>query len=351
MKKVLLFILILITCNAFSQLGGSRTFRFLDIPMTARSAALGGNNMSIWGDDVNLIYSNPALLNPTMSKQIALNYSNYVSDLNFGYLAYAHDLKQFGTVAASMQFYNYGKFQGYDELGQKTNDFSANDYCINLNYAKPMADSMFNIGVALKTIISQYDIYQSVGNALDFGITYHPNNSFVASILVKNIGYMWKSYSTTGIKESLPRNMQLGVSYKIPKAPFKVFLIYDNALDWNLKYTNALDTINKSSPFGNTTSTEDSSGWQKFKEKSGNRVDNFMRHIIFGTEISLTKNFNLRVGYNYRRQKEMAITERRGVNGLSLGFGFKIKRFGISYAFSKMSFPGNSSVLGLTMKL
>lgn len=319
--------------------------------MTALSAALGGNNMSIWGDDVNLIYSNPALLNPSMSKQIALNYSNYVSDLNFGYLAYAHDLKQFGTVAASMQFYNYGKFQGYDELGQKTTDFSANDYCINLNYAKPMADSLFNIGIALKTIISQYDIYQSVGNAFDFGITYHPNNNFVASILVKNVGYMWKSYSASGLKESLPRNMQLGVSYKIPKAPFKVFLIYDNALDWNLKYTNVLDTINKSSPFGNTTSTEDSTGWQRFKEKSGNRVDNFMRHIIFGTEISLTKNFNLRVGYNYRRQKEMAVTERRGVNGLSLGFGFKIKRFGISYAFTKMAFPGNSSVLGLTMKL
>ena len=53
--------------------------------------------MSIWGDDINLIYSNPALLNPSMSKQAAFNYCNYVGDLNFGYLGYAQDLKKYGT--------------------------------------------------------------------------------------------------------------------------------------------------------------------------------------------------------------------------------------------------------------
>lgn len=61
--------------------------------MTARAASLGGNNMSIWGDDINLLYSNPSLLNRSMSNQLALNYSNYVGDLKFGYLAYAKDLK------------------------------------------------------------------------------------------------------------------------------------------------------------------------------------------------------------------------------------------------------------------
>jgi len=128
-------------------------------------------------------------------------------------------------------------------------------------------------------------------------------------------------------------------------------LVYDNLLVWNLKYINPADTAGRSSPFGNTTSREDSTGWQRFQEKTGNRVDNFMRHAIFGTEILLTKNFNLRVGYNYRRQREMGLSERRGVNGLSFGFGLKVKRFGFSYAFSKMAFPGNSSVFGLSMSL
>jgi hypothetical protein len=320
--------------------------------MTARSAGLGGNSMSIWGDDINLIYNNPALLNPSMTKQIALNYSNFVSDLNFGYLAYARNLKEEkGTVAASMQFYNYGKFQGYDEFGQKTNNFNANDYSINLNYAKPMADSMFNIGIAFKTIISQYDIYQSIGNAIDFGITYHGKKNLTVSIVAKNIGVMWKSYSTTsGNSEPLPANVQLGLSYKVSKAPFRLFLVYDNVLKRNLKYINPEDTLANTNPFS-TGAAKDSSGWQKFTNRLGNRSDNLMRHVTFGTEILLSKNFNLRIAYNYRRQKEMTLPDRRGANGLSFGFSLKIKRFGLSYAFTKMAFPGNSHIFGITTTL
>jgi hypothetical protein len=45
----------------------------------------------------------------------------------------------------------------------------------------------------------------------------------------------------------------------------------------------------------------------------------------------------------------MTLTDRRGANGLSFGFGLKIKRFGFSYSFTKMAFPGNSSVIGVTL--
>ena len=35
-------------------------------------------------------------------------------------------------------------------------------------------------------------------------------------------------------------------------------------------------------------------------------------------------------------------------NGLSFGFSFRVKRFGFSYSFSKMAFPGNSSIIGIS---
>ncbi len=353
MKKVFVLITVLASLKHSAQIGGTRSYRFLDVPMTARAAGLGGSSMSIWGDDINLIYSNPGLLNPSMSGQLAMNYCNYVSDLNFGYLAYARSLKQHGTVAASMQFYDYGKFVGYDEYGQKTADFKANDYSLNLNYAKPMADSMFNIGISLKTIISQYDIYQSYGNAIDFGITYHNKKNFTLSIVAKNIGYMWKNYSSTNSKsEPLPRNLQLGISYKVPKAPFRVFVIYDNALTWNLRYINPVDTAGKSNPFSSSSaSRKDSTGWKKFWVRTGSRLDNVMRHVVFGTEIVVSKNFSLRIAYNYRRQREMTLPDRRGVNGLSFGFSLKVKRFGLSYSFAKMAFPGNYHLFGITASL
>jgi len=316
--------------------------------MTARAAALGGNNMSIWGEDINLLYSNPALLNPAMTKQVAFNYSNFVGDLNFYSVAYAHSLKQYGMAAISVQTYNYGKFEGYDELGQKTGSFRANDNSINLNYAKSLADSMFNVGIALKTIISQYDVYQSVGNVIDFGVTYHNKKNFTMSLLVKNVGFMWKNYSPNGAKEKLPQTVQFGISKKVAKAPFRLFLVYDQLLKWDLSYISPVDTTGKYSSFNSNDRSQDSTGFQRFKVRAGKVGDNFMRHVVVGTEIVLTKNFNLRVAYNYRRQKEMTLPERRGANGLSLGFGMKVKRFGLSYSFSKMAFPGSAHIFGVT---
>lgn len=348
MKKILALIFISFSIKSYSQIGGKNAYRFLDIPMTARAAGCGGSNMSIWGDDVNLIYSNPALLNSGMHRQVALNYCNFISDMNFGYVAYAHSLKKYGNVAGGIQFFDYGKFEGYDEFGQQTQNFKANDYCINLNYAKPFEDSSFNIGVSLKTIISQYDVYTSYANAIDFGVTYHSKKNLVISLLAKNVGVVWKDYSQTpGQSKTLPQTVQLGLSYKVAKAPFRLFMVYDQLMNWNLKYISPIDTAGKSNPFNTDTKT-DSTKYQRFSRKFANRSDNFFRHITVGTEIVLTKNFNLRIAYNYRRQREMSLPERRGANGLSFGFSFRVKRFGFSYSFAKMAFPGNSSIIGIS---
>jgi hypothetical protein len=349
LKHLALFISVFLLHTGFAQNGGRAAFRFLDVPMTARAAALGGSSMSIWGEDINLIYSNPSLLNPSMDKQLSLNYSNYVSDLNFWYLGYGHDLKKYGTAALSVQAFNYGKFQGYDEMGSKTGTFKAADYSINMTYAKPLADSTFNIGIALKTIVSQYDAYTSLGNAIDFGITWRAKGGTTASLLARNVGRVWKTYTPNNPQdESLPTSVQFGMSKKVPKAPFRLFFVYDQLLKWNLRYISPVDTTGNSSSLASFDTPVDSSSWQKFGRRFGVTADNFFRHLTLGTEILITKSFNLRVSYNYRRQREMTIPERRGINALSLGFGFRVKRFGVAYSFSKMAFAGNSSVFSLT---
>ena len=56
-----------------------------------------------------------------------------------------------------------------------------------------------------------------------------------------------------------------------------------------------------------------------------------MSHVVFNTEIVLSKNFNIRVGYNHLRRRELALTDRKGVSGYSWGFGIKINRFQVHY--------------------
>ena len=342
-------ILLLCVAAVKAQVGGYKTFRFLDVPATARAASHAGNSMTFWGDDINLLFCNPAALNPGMTKQIPFNFSNYVGDMNAGYLAYAHDAKEKGMAAASMQWFNYGTFTGYDEQGLKTNTFKAQDFALNLNYAKPLADSMFNVGICLKTIVSQYDVYRSFGNAIDFGITYHNKKDFVLTLLAKNVGIVWKSYTAVSAQNAeLPQTVQLGFSYKPSKAPFRFFMVYDQLLKWNLRYISPVDTTGKSSTLG-SDGQSDSTSWQKFSLRAGKQMDNLARHIVFGVELPLSKNFFIRVGYNYRRQREMTLPDRRGANGLSFGFALRIKRFGFSYAYNRMAFGGNASTIGVTL--
>lgn len=354
MKKALLYIisLLLINSYAISQIGGTNSLRFLNIPMTARAAALGGNNMSVWGDDINLIHSNPALLNKQMSKQTALNYCNYVSNMNFGYLAYARHFENKGTFAASMNFFNYGKFKGYDEFEVETNTFNANDYCLNLNYSTTLPeDTSFNIGINLKTIYSQYEAFNAFANAIDLGATYRFKNNFVVSLAAKNVGYVWKNYTkTAGSELNLPNTVQLGISKKLSKAPIRLIVVYDQLLKWNMRYVSAIDTAGKSNPFGDAE-TVDSTRFQKFYKRLGSNTDNLFRHLTFGTELLLSKNFTIMLGYNYRRQREFTLPERRGGNGFSFGFTFKVKKFNLSYSFSQMAFAGRSSILGITYRL
>jgi len=338
--------------SILGQIGGNNTFRFLNIPMTTRAAALGGNNLAIWGDDINLIHSNPSLLNKTMHQQAAMNYCNYVSNMNFGYLAYAMHLEEYGTFAASMNFFDYGKFKGYDELGVETRDFRANDYSLNLHYAIHLPeDTSFNIGIALKTIFSQYESFTSFANAVDLGGTYRFKNDLSISLLAKNIGVVWKEFVPNSPYSSrLPQTVQLGVSKKLSKAPIRLSLVYDQLLKWNMKYVSAMDTTGRSNPFGETN-VQDSTKFQKFYERLGNRTDNFMRHLNFGVELLLSKNFTLMAGYNYRRQREFTLPERRGANGFSFGFMFQVKKLNFSYSYSQMALAGRSSILGLTYRL
>lgn len=303
--------------------------------------------MSIWGNDVNLVNSNPALLNPAMDRQAALNHANYVGDIKLWYLGYGHDLKKIGTAAIGVQAFDYGKFAGYDETGVKVNDFRVADYALNLSYARPLADSMFNIGISLKTLFSQYEAYSAIGNAVDFGVAWRDRNGFVISLLARNIGVVWKSFNPGVARGSLPHSVQLGVSKKVDKAPFRLFAVYDQLLKWNLRYVSPLDSANTSVSFGDAQ-PRDSTGTQRFFKRFGTQAGNFMRHVTIGTEVIITDNFHLTVAYNYRRQKEMILPERRGINGFSFGVNFRIKRFGFAYAFQKLAFPGNSSVFAVT---
>ena len=76
-----------------------------------------------------------------------------------------------------------------------------------------------------------------------------------------------------------------------------------------------------------------------------------MRHIIIAGEFSPSKNFFVRLGYNYQRRQELKVTSKLSTVGFSWGFGLRISRFMFSYARSAYHLAGSPNFITISTNL
>ncbi len=333
MKK--LFFLIFTFCffSSNAQIGGKGVYNFLNLTSSARIAALGGTNISIYDDDLNFAAENPALLNDRMDKHLSLNYVNYFAGINYGYAAYADNFKKFGTVSVGIQYINYGTFTAADATGIITGDFTASDYALNIIWSKQLFKNVVG-GVNFKPIYSHLESYSSFGIAADIGISYlKKETDFAASLTAKNIGTQIKPYYKDHY-ESISFDLQAGISKKLAHAPFRVNMTAHHLYKWNLRYDVPEDVTQIS--FAQETDTIKGEVLQNF-------LDNAMRHLIIGVEFLPLKSFYASIGYNHQRHQEMKLTDKSGFTGFSWGFGIKLKKMGFSFGRASYHLAGASN--------
>lgn len=338
--------------QAFAQTGGDNTYDFLNLPNAAHVAALGGNNVSLYANDLNMVYHNPSLLRPEMHGKLVLNYINYIADINFGYVSYSHHLEGIGTVGAGIHYLNYGNFIHADETGTILGDFTASEYSINLYYSREIYDKLY-AGATLKTIYSALSTYYSSGMAIDAGITWLDTaNLFSAALVLKNIGVQFKPYQP-GNREPMPYDLQLGVSKGLEHAPFRVSLTFQNLFNWSLRYDSPLNNQNMLETDNNSSITDTTFGqkFNTFLNKSGNVGDELLRHIILGVEFVPSDNFYIAFGFNYRRRSELALQTRAAIVGMSFGAGINLSKFNIHYGLASYHLAGMSHHISLGLNL
>jgi len=325
------FILALAAYDGSAQLGGGSIYRFMDIPSSARVASLGGNQIAVRDNDLNLAIYNPALLNESMNSQLALSYVKYFSDINFGFVSYAKHIDSVATFAATLQFVDYGTFNETDDTGQDIGTFKAGDYVLNLSGGYAI-DTLFSVGATVKLIYSSLASYSSFGAAVDLAGTYANDHSgWTASAVVRNVGYQFTTY-TSDEREAIPFQIQFGVTKKFKHAPFRLGVMVENLQKWDLTYDDP-----------NAPVTIDPTTGEVVSENKTGFGEQLMRHLIFNTEILLGKNFNIRIGYNYRRRQELKINDRPGTAGLSWGIGVRISKFHLSYGRATYHHVGASN--------
>ena len=319
---------------AFGQIGGENTYDFLNLTNSARMAALGGNQVAINDSlDLNVSYNNPSLLKPDMRNQLAINYVDYFAGVNYGYAAYSFGTPLPGNFAVGMHYINYGKFIEALSTGEKTGaTFNAAEYALNIIWSNNY--KQFTYGINLKPILSSFESYQSIGFAADLGIShFSKNQNTVVALVARNIGTQITTYYDGAAKESIPFDLQFGISQKLAHAPIRLAATMQHLQKWDLAKPAEDNT-------GTTTVyTED-----KFTKK-------FMRHLLLGIELLPSPNFTLRAGYNYQLRQEMKLDAKMSTVGFSWGFGFRISRFAISYGSARYHLAGSSNLISVAINL
>ncbi|MFM2285824.1 MAG: hypothetical protein RLZZ543_1321 [Bacteroidota bacterium] len=341
MTKKLLLILLTLTpfLRVSGQVGGQNIYSFLNLPNSARVQALGGSAIAFRDDDVNMAYQNPGLISSSMASRASLTYVKYFAGINFGNAAYAFNVKKAGTVALSMQYIDYGTFDRADQTGEIIGHFSAGEYCFTAGFGRKI-DSLFTVGVNVKSIFSSLDSYSSFGMALDFGASYKsPDKLFEASALIKNFGYQFNSY-VDGNREALPFELQIGLSKKLKHVPLQFSFVGHNLEQPIMTYEDPLKPTESIDPLTGDTIIN--------KIGVGNKI---LRHAILGAEFNITKGLAFRVGYNYQRRQEMKVDSRLGTVGISWGLGVKIYKFSLAYARSAYHLAGSPNQITLSAKL
>ena len=336
MRTVIPLLLLLISASSYAQVGGERIFNFLNVTTSARQAALGGEILTLT-DDINQPLWNPSTINPEIDNQIGLSYVDFLTDVNYGSLSFAHLFtRRTGTFHAGITFVDYGKLIAADEQGNETGTFKARDLAFQIGYAYQLPWQDFYVGANLKFINSTIENFSSNGLAADFALTYYSEfKPYMFTAVIRNVGSQISAFDEE--REKLPLDIAVGASYKLEHIPLRWHLTINSLQQWKLGVPNPSDS--QTSISGETTNDDISF------------LGNAIRHVSVGAEFFPDKGFNLRLGYNFRRARELRLVDSRTFAGVTAGFGLKMGRFKLNYAFSKFHPETDTNTFSLNIDL
>ncbi len=342
-----IFFLQLSTCNfASAQVAGMNTLSLLQMPSSARAAALGGSYLSVFApDDIHIGLDNPSLISENYNRRLALDYVGMFSGGNFATVAYGCNFERFGTFLFGLRYNGYGTFEGYDETETPQGTFSASDIALLVAWGLNV-DSNFSVGASFMPVRSQYESYTAVAFALNVAGSYvSDNRRFAATLQARNIGAQIATFN--GMAESLPFDLSATLSYKVSNAPFRLFFAVDQLTKWRLGYDDPLNPETEIDPY---TGQPVAKPWYDGISKV---LDEVARHAAFGVEVEIKQLFFIRLGYRYRQMEEMSASDRTNINfsGFSYGFGLHTKKFEFSFARRNYHLGQAPNYLSLSFRL
>lgn len=332
-RKLLYSILatILLPVSIVAQDGTA--YNYLNIPVSSHAYALGGLNISVIDDDVNLYEQNPALLGPEVGMQLGVSYMRYLGNSNFMSARFAKEAGDHGAWSAGISYFGYGEMKSADAEGTITGSFKAGDIAVSGMYSHDFNDRLRG-GVNLKFLFSNYEQYSAFAIAADLGINYYnPEKDLSLSATVKNLGGQVKRFDSR--YDRLPWDIQLGYTQSLNNGPFRISVTAYNLTKWSLPYYKRTDDNDPNSPI----------------ELKDEFISNFFRHLIFGLEYAPSDKFYVGLGYNHKVKTDMARFSRSFISGFSAGAGLRTSKFRVGIALAQPHSGGMTFMVNLATNI
>jgi hypothetical protein len=260
------------------------------------------------GNDIWFVADNRLVVYQRPPEEVSLMHSPWLPDFNldlfYDYGAWIKNLKGIGTLGMAIRFLSYGEIISTNEFGKEVDQFHSFDGSLSLSYGTALNRNLF-AGLTAKVVYSRLSPQGAVGAeigsgsatafALDAGILYRtPWRRLTLGLAATNVGPNI-SYIDAQQSDPLPRNLALGLSYKLWDSPFNRLIL---AIDINKELVDLSES----------TSDE-------------------LKQIIynFGAEYSYASTVAFRIGYVYDEDGEVKVP--------TLGGGLAYRIFRLDFAY------------------
>ncbi|MCP4457041.1 MAG: type IX secretion system protein PorQ [Cytophagales bacterium] len=321
MKKFLI-ILFVNPILLIGQSGGSTSFHALNLINNARTAALGGYNVSLADGDLAMISQNPALLDSVGSGSIVFMYNPFFADINALTFQYATEFGSLGSIGFGLTSVNYGEFAQTDETGEESGTFNARDYVFTIGKSHRLGP--FVLGSNIKFIHSGIAGYTASAIALDFAGLYQlPNSDFSAGMVINNLGIVISDFTESSAE--LPLQVTAGISFKPEGMPIRFSLTGHNFTDAENKFFE--------------------------KDENPNFADKILKRLSIGGELMFSRNVHFLFGYDHNRKRELTLEQTAGGAGFSYGLMIQMKKYRFRFSRATYHAAGGTSYISLQSNL
>lgn len=212
--------LLLVNHQSFSQefkKTATSGFTFLQVPATARTAALGESSIALSDLNSEGIFNNPGTMGFTNQLySLSASYSNWLADIKNYATSFSYN-SPLGVFGIGVLMFDYGSMPrttaaGGQKVYEVIGTFEANSIALSLGYSRMLTDR-FSFGIALKYVEEKIDVYKANNILFDGGVIYFTGlSSFRIAASVQNFGTNSKFIND---EFKMPAMLRLGAAAEV----------------------------------------------------------------------------------------------------------------------------------------